>query len=948
MPIKRVFLPWRRPPLESAANYLIDRYRYDNVVAMRNTIVITPVISAARRLLEILLEKTEAAKLVLDPPDIETVGYLPEKLYKPKLPFASRLVQQLAWTRTLHDSAPERLSNIVAHRPDPNDATSWMNLGDLLRTQHIELAADSLDFSDVMRRGPEVEGFRELERWRSMRELQEHYLRLLDSLKVWDLQTARLFAIKKREFKTTRDIVLIGAVDLNVAMRQMLDQVAERVSTLIHAPEEWAERFDEHGCVIPEKWLEASIEVRDDQLIFVDGPDDQAEIVVRRLAEYGGRYAPDDIAIGLPDPLLAPHIQRQLHQVGVETHVFDGRRMLDSAPCRLLSALASYLERGHYADFAAMVRHPDLHDWLVQQTGATNYLAELDALYGERLPSRIRDDAFEDPSIHPAAARVYESITTLLAPLVQESRRLHDWTRPITMLLAEVYRGREFDRTDHVQDEALTAFVRMQRVLSEHELLPVELSPRLTAAEAIRYTLDQLTGEMLASRQESSAVEMLGWLDLPLDDAPAVIVTSFNEGRVPSSASADLFLPNELRRLMGVSDNDRRYARDAYALCSILASREDVALIVAKRDTQSNPMPPSRLLFATDEETIALRAKRFFSSLAPTVKPHPLIHVESSVAKATNTSDARQLTLDLDRDSTLSKIEARGSLETPRPVPLAAPINAMSVTSFKEYLACPYRFYLKRVLRLEAIDDAATELDASGFGTLLHDVLESFGQNENAREWKDSEKVLALLHANLNDLVRKRHGEHPLPAVRVQVEQIRHRLKSFAVWQADWVARGWRIKYTETNQFRETPYLDVDGERMYLRARLDRVDYHAKKNEWYILDYKSGEAGETPDQIHRYNEKWHDLQLPLYRELARFLGVVGKVHLGYILIPKDVGRIGLAPAEWSESDLAQALQTAREVVRKVRRQEFWPPTAEPPDFSDEFAAICQDRVIKPL
>ncbi|MBW3599412.1 MAG: hypothetical protein KY475_19345, partial [Planctomycetes bacterium] len=79
------------------------------------------------------------------------------------------------------------------------------------------------------------------------------------------------------------------------------------------------------------------------------------------------------------------------------------------------------------------------------------------------------------------------------------------------------------------------------------------------------------------------------------------------------------------------------------------------------------------------------------------------------------------------------------------------------------------------------------------------------------------------------------------------------------------------------------------------------------------------------------------------RELAKFLGVDGKGRLGYLLVPKDVGNIGLAEAEWSETQLQDALETAREVARRVRRQEFWPPAVEPPPFSDDFAGICQDR-----
>ena len=41
-------------------------------------------------------------------------------------------------------------------------------------------------------------------------ELERRYLRLLDGLKVWDKQTARLFAIEHRECSTERRIVLVG------------------------------------------------------------------------------------------------------------------------------------------------------------------------------------------------------------------------------------------------------------------------------------------------------------------------------------------------------------------------------------------------------------------------------------------------------------------------------------------------------------------------------------------------------------------------------------------------------------------------------------------------------------------------------------------------------------------------------------------------------------------
>ena len=84
----------------------------------------------------------------------------------------------------------------------------------------------------------------------------------------------------------------------------------------------------------------------------------------------------------------------------------------------------------------------------------------------------------------------------------------------------------------------------------------------------------------------------------------------------PSSMNHDLFLPNRLRTHLGIEDNARRYARDAYALQVLLNSREDLHLIAARRDVQGEPLTPSRLLFATDASLIARRINHFFGEEA--------------------------------------------------------------------------------------------------------------------------------------------------------------------------------------------------------------------------------------------------------------------------------------------------------------------------------------------
>ncbi len=94
--------------------------------------------------------------------------------------------------------------------------------------------------------------------------------------------------------------------------------------------------------------------------------------------------------------------------------------------------------------------------------------------------------------------------------------------------------------------------------------------------------------------------------------------------------------------------------------------------------------------------------------------------------------------------------------------------------------------------------------------------------------------------------------------------------------------------------------------------------------------------------MHRKNNEWVDLQLPLYRHLIRSLDIKDNVRLGYIVLPKDVSKVGELWAEWDEETLAEADDVALQVAEAILNEEFWPPEEQPPGMMAEFAAICQD------
>lgn len=926
--LQRVFLGWDRPGLQSAVEYLVGRFRGPGTLDLGNAIVVVPGGRAGRRLLELLVDRAEAERFALFPPTILTQGKLPELLYRAKRPFADELVQQLAWADVLRAAPPAQVGQIVSRLPEQADWAGWLALGEMLSRLHRELAADALDFAAVADCGSQLPGFPEAARWRTLAEIQNAYLRRLDALGLWDLQTARLVAIRQGECTTQADVILLATVDMNRAERLMLDQVADRVTALVIAPEALADWFDPYGCLRPEAWRDAPIALASEQIEVADGPADQAAAALRTVASWDGRYAGEQITLGVPDAEVIPYLEQYLGQAEVPFRYGAGKPMRRSAPCRLLEAVADYLESRRFSAWAALVRHPAVERYLDGRGLPADWLTRLDDYYQEHLPYSVGDSWMGSSDSWRGLQQAQREVEAVLGPLAGASP-LGQWAEPILQLLLKMFGHRPLDPAAEPDRTTLAACSALREAFEAQQRIPPGMAPAVSGAEAIRLALRELEGAMVPALPVRGAIELLGWLELPLDDAPALIVTGFNEGVIPESLNADPFLPNRLRLALGIEDNQRRYARDAYALCVLAASRAELKLIAGRRRADNSPLWPSRLCFACDPETAARRVVNFLASK----QPGAAAQGESSAPPSGSEFAARGVPFGPQPGL------PRMIYEPPRPERLPERVISMRVTAFRDYLACPYRYYLRHHLGLDARGDGAEELDGAAFGSLAHDVFQAFGESELAG-CTDPERLAAWLSDTLDQIVERQYGSAAWAAIRVQVEQLRLRLKAFAVWQAKRASEGWRIERVEAEPPSPGAPFVVDGEPMYLRGRIDRIDLHEPTGAIFLLDYKTSDRPRPPQQVHLSSGRWVDLQLPLYRHLAEAMNLTStRFGLGYIAIPKDTSKVGLLEAAWTEDDLRSADEVAAEVIRQVRLEKFWPP--EPAaDLFDEFAAIC--------
>ena len=912
---ERVFLGWDAPFLPRAADWLVERYRRGGSLDMGEVVLVLPGRRAARRLEELLAERAGPAWV---PPRLTTEAGLASALASHPLAIANATELAQAWTRAVGELPQEALDRLAPAAPRPHSAVELRGLAREVQRLGHQLASEGLSLAEVAAR-PDLPPLQR-GRWRALAGVEERCFARLESLGRSDPARAALECVERGGARRDRDVVLVACVELGAAQRDLL-ATARAVASLVFAPEALGEGFDAWGSLVPAYWESRDLPLASGDWQVVEDADGAAREAVGWLAELAEErsLAPEDVTLGALDPALVPFLSARLEQHGVAARWGGGRPFVDSLPGRLLALVLELARSSRWDDFAALVRHPDLEEALLRRTRARWDLpSPLDRYFAEHLPFKV-DGLWLDGKTGSDVAPVDQALRGVLGGLTSSERRApSQWVPDLRRFLVEVYPEVEPGSEEPGLRSRAEALAALAVALGELESLAgTELDGvEITASEVLELVLERLARETLAEPSERGAIEILGWLELALDEAPQLVLAGWNEGSLPQLSGTGPFLGEDLRRRLALTTAERRLARDVWAASAILASRRVRALSL-RRDAEGEPARPSRLTFHCPPEEARARVKRFFMT-------------ERGIRSSWRASDP---------------VEARpaeGRSSAPRAPPLGSlrGIESLRVTDFKRILASPYLFYLQRVRGLEVVDGSLRELDPLGFGILAHDVLEGFGRSALC-DSSDPEAILAFLARRLEDEAERRFGRSALPAVAFQVRQLRRRLEAFARWQAKRSAEGWRIAHAEWKA--QGFQLDVDGKPIAVHGTIDRIDHHPERGAWALLDYKTGDLGEAPEKTHRSGPKdarvWVDLQLPLYREMARPLWQGSQVSLGYLILPGDPARVGIEPAGWSGGLCADALDVARDAVRRVRRREFGDPGRRSPP-ERVFAALA--------
>jgi ATP-dependent helicase/DNAse subunit B len=306
---------------------------------------------------------------------------------------------------------------------------------------------------------------------------------------------------------------------------------------------------------------------------------------------------------------------------------------------------------------------------------------------------------------------------------------------------------------------------------------------------------------------------------------------------------------------------------------------------------------------------------------------------------------------------------------------LFGPERILSPTALENYIACPFKFFLGKVLKLEPLEEPSEEIESTDRGLAFHRALSRLHTAlREAGLHQPEEAVDGHLHARLEEAVNE-SAVRASPAAEALWRLEGRRLQRMARryrphWQKfvePWLPRGVRPR----PEFFEVGFglpgcdgdvthgpLVITGAEAEVRisGRIDRVDVAELPGGdvgFWVIDYKTGRSAHyTGGDLKEFRR----LQLTLYALAVQDVLLAGKdarpLGLAYWLVTDTGPKVALPghPRSLAWLDETGAWRTVRErlrgwvltLVAKIRGGEFpLKPRSEHCSQTCDFVQVCR-------
>lgn len=192
----------------------------------------------------------------------------------------------------------------------------------------------------------------------------------------------------------------------------------------------------------------------------------------------------------------------------------------------------------------------------------------------------------------------------------------------------------------------------------------------------------------------------------------------------------------------------------------------------------------------------------------------------------------------------------------------------LSATSIEAWASCPFKFFLRSVLRVREFEEADDEIDQRALGRLTHQVLERLFRrfvDENRLPLRGAPDELELADEVCDDVIDEWRRTEPLghPALfAVKERQLRNEVAALLRAEVDTPPSvdGRPAHF-------ERPFGPLQFGEVWLKGKIDRIDLSGARA--VVLDYKTGRLATYRSQIADDALCVTGWQLPIYAAAAR-------------------------------------------------------------------------------
>ena len=918
MPLTQKYFDWNKALIPQIRDALLNEI--DSTVKpidLSAYVIIVPTNQSGRHLLEALADNALTyAKGLLSPKILTPVQFLEAGSYSTNK--ANEIQCVSAWIEVLKDSSHSDLDEIFPQAVSISESFIRSSAQRFFQLKQA-IGAEGFDIQNIARKCQKIDV--DVARWQQLASLELKYESILKKHKLIDPTSLKRITVNNYPLDSSiTKLFLIATPDPQplalTAFKNLTSKID--VEVWVHGPND--DLFDEWGIPITEKWLNRTLEYDEWNLEInkIKQPLDLPKII-----EDSVKGSPiESLQVGLLDRTLIDLLENYFKIEGIKFNNPEGRPLSETALgnfIRSLIALEGDLTIEHLRQ---LLLNPYFFKFEVNEASLEELLKTMDGTFSESLSY--------DLSVLQTQIENSKGSSELLAIInkiqnLAESFNSKEFVSTLKTYIASVINKTGVIGLDLNYIELTN---NLNNLMEEfHETTKLFDKVHLESQKAL--LLDTINKTQVYEERRDGSHDLLGWLELLWHDAPHSLLCGFNEGTVPNKTKMDSLFPEAIRRLLKLSTSESSYAKDIYLFESICRKRSygvngKVNIILYENDLENNPLYPSRILFNLKREALLKQTK--------------------------------QIVIDQVATETFKRLEVPWKIKEGSKEKLP---SHFSVSALKDYLQCPFRFYLKHILKLPPKKTHERELSPAIFGTLFHDTV-ALLQGYDLDHKTDPKALKDNLIKKAESLIFSQFGKRLSFALEMQKETLFGRIEAFVEAQIKELEIHKSLHVISTEQD-----FKLDFEAFDVRGKIDRIDTLSGTKR--LIDYKTSESPIKPKQAHlkgrgtkgepshlpseayfEINGKtwyWQDLQLPLYCLSELRKKPFEMLELAYFQIPKSEENTGIDTwGDFSEQHLESAESCAKSILNCIQLGQFWPPNDQIDPIFDDYSDYFPDGI----